>query len=449
MKRAMVISAALIGFSACAGNLINSFPLQKTAKAPANAANTDVSVFGFDSELYAGVPDLRKDMRIFTEDGREVPFAVQPLFRTKTQMVHNLVPAIVKSLRKINNNPMMILMPSEGAAGSVNGIQLDIQTRNFEKGLTVEGTNDGKKWHKLVDNRVIGDYSDYLPYRVDRVGFTPSKFRIYRLVFADLSEEKNSPLFAMIKESVKSGDRKEILKAIREPANFKIDKVNFIVSKSSAVQVAITSGYPLQVDNAAVKERDSEILVSSNREPITGIKIVTASTNFVRQVKIEVPGEQPEQWRQVAVGRIFSCDYPTFQRRVNMLDMPETRAALYRITILNGTGNPLENLRVEAVGPIYRAIMTGRQPETLNVAYGAQAPMPQYDTAEVLAKLEKPFETVYALGPQSPNPEFNKTFFSSSTFKIALAALMIALVAVGGVVLFKLTRKDEGSGDGE
>jgi|GEM_PF-2021240 len=446
MKSTLIVSALLVGLSAVAGNPTRNFPFFKSAQAPANATDTDVSVFRYDSQIFNAANDLQNDVRIFAADGQEVPFAVQKMTKTKPQIEHNLVPATVKAIKKQGNNLVILLVPQEHA-GMVNGIQLETQAKNFEKMIFTDGSNDGRRWHRVAEPRLFCDYYDYLPYRNDRIAFPRCNYKIFRLTVVTQAEDKPTPLFAMIPEVNKTANQKETIKAFREQPNFKIDKIDFIVSRIGAPTVMpITTGYALNVDSQQVKDKNTELMISSNREPITSLRISSTSANFVRTVNVEIPGAQPEQWQPVSSSgsnRIFSCDFPSFQRRSLNVEIPETRSATYRVTIVNNDSAPLENIKVEAVGPVYRGVMAGRQPGELKVFYGGSGNAPvQYDTAGILAKMDKPFETTYDLGAQEPNPNFNKGL-SAKQLKILLAGLALVVIVIIGFLVLKFVKKDD------
>jgi len=450
MKSTLIASALLLGLTAVAGNPTRNFPYLKSAQAPANATDTDVSVIRFDSQIFNAANDLQNDVKIFGADGKDIPFAVQKMTKNKPQIEHALLPAAIKADRKQGNNRIIFLAPPEGFSGTINGIQLTTQAKNFEKMVFTDGSNDGRRWHRVAEPRLFCDYYDYLPYRNDRIAFPRTNYKIYRLTIVTQSEDKPTPLFAMIPEVNKTANQKETIKAFREQANFKIDKIEFISSKvGNPVPTVITGNYALNVDSAQLKDKNTELMLSSSREPLTSLRISTTSVNFVRSVNVEIPGPQPEQWQPIATtnNRIFACEFQSLQRRSLTIDIPETRSATYRVTIVNNENAPLENIKVDAVGPVYRAVMAGRQAADLKVVYGGVNNLPaQYDTAGILAKMEKPFETAYTLGAQEPNPNFNKGL-SSKQIKILIAGIVLLLIVIAGVFVVKFIKKNDDNVD--
>jgi len=448
-KNGLILLALLTGAGVWADGL-NSFPLLKTATfASGNLGRQDVTTIRFDRQIYAVTDDLRSDLRVAGPDGKEIPFMVDRVRGEENALCREPVTATIQSLHKRDNALVLeVELPPE-AVGLVDAVRICSPLANFEKKLRLEGLTGDGEWRTLIADGLLCDYSDYVPYRLDQLECATFRGRKFRLTVDNLTEDRPTPFYTLVQEREGGVDRKETIKTIRNKVNFRIDRVELMVWRPRTVDEK--KAYALRTVAVTPQKNHTEILLESSREPLTAFQIQTATANYARRVTIAVPDVKPNEWRTIGGGQIAACDLPSFRRKDEPLTVPETRTAKYLITIDDGDNPPLADLRVTAWGPIYRAVMVGRQPLSLQVYYGGgHHPRPDYDVAAVLANLTIHAESRYGLGPEERNPNYVPVTVRDHSARLRLIFYLVLglCVVILGSMVVRFTRHqppDDGS----
>lgn len=127
-----------------------------------------------------------------------------------------------------------------------------------------------------------------------------------------------------------------------------------------------------------------------------------------------------------------------FQQKSNggSISFSESRHKFYRITIQNGDNPELKDIKVYALGNIYRAIMLGKQELKLRLYYGGSASYPQYEISRILPEALDFDEINYILSEQKTNPLFDGSAFVPETDYKWLFTVIIILISV--ILIFVL-----------
>jgi hypothetical protein len=139
-------------------------------------------------------------------------------------------------------------------------------------------------------------------------------------------------------------------------------------------------------------------------------------------------------WVEVGRGTLSLIQFRAFRRAELQVDFPQQRQERYQLVIENADNPPLEITAVAAEGAGYRLVFLVTDGRTYRVEYGSDsAEPPRYDTAAVLASLQKGFQPVtLKLGPQFANPGYNTVHgprdFLNSTIFLTLAIVVMVLV---------------------
>ncbi len=146
-------------------------------------------------------------------------------------------------------------------------------------------------------------------------------------------------------------------------------------------------------------------------------------------------------WVEVGRGTVVLIQFGSFRQAESGINFPEQRQELYRFEIDNADNPPLEVTGVDALGTGYRIVFLRTSGRAYRVEYGSDtAEKPQYDTATVLASLNRGFRPVDAkLGPEVAIPGYRSGrglggFLDSPAF---LTLAIIAMVAVLAWFLFR------------
>jgi hypothetical protein len=189
------------------------------------------------------------------------------------------------------------------------------------------------------------------------------------------------------------------------------------------------------------KSKVTRVDVRARREPTTAVTLQTASRNFSRPVRVEVPSPGGrDQWLEVGKGTVFLIEFHDFHRESLRIGFAETRQDRYRIVIENGDNPPLDFTGVEAEGTGYRLVFVAPQGRRYRVEYGSATLLaPRYDTAAVLASLRQGYQLVdVRLGPQVANPHVPsdrspRDFLGSPV--LLTAAIILAVVVLAWAIL--------------
>jgi hypothetical protein len=211
---------------------------------------------------------------------------------------------------------------------------------------------------------------------------------------------------------------------------------------------------PVMVENTDAKT--SEIVVDTGRLPLNRLKLVSASRNYSRTVRVQVEGVENgvTRWQDVAEARVRDVDLPGFVQSELDIDFPEQRAPRLRVIVANGDNPPLSGVRLRGFGPVYQVLLLAEPGRSYRLLYGGgNIERPAYDLEAVLTPVRQGLQpAACTLGTPRENPSYRPasagmgTWLNSPTF-LTGAIVLAALVLL--VVLARSLKRMGGSLDGE
>lgn len=397
---------------------VRLFPFVKDVNVPAEAAKK-VAVFNLDGELLSATADDYSNMRLFDEGDNEKPFLVRTAKTAKVETSESRIEMESVGFQKLPDNKVELIYTrknKENDAGKVPFVVMFSTTlKNYEKQVTVWGSNDRSSWEMLAENQPIFDYSRYVDVRNCRVTVKAGNYVYYRIMVSNITENRQSPLVGIARETRNGSLVSEVEKSDFRREDFRMDRIDFIERKETTVRSKVlTRNYPVKNMNVTnnVKDKITVITFDSGRAPLTAIRVLTASANFSRSLKvecIETTGANAGSLRFVAAAGISRIDAGGFkQDNVTTGLGGALRRAIYRVTIDNQDNPPLDVSGVEVEGEMHEAVFFPERGRLFHVMYGAAGlDFPRYDIVEVLARVEGSDADLCKVGEQKENPKYS------------------------------------------
>ena len=403
-----------------------------------------------DSEIYDAAGASLDDIRIIDASGREVPFIlrVDDSVETKNETQYNTVK--ISSLKKLDSNELELILEAPGKLGEVCGLEIRTPSKNFEKNLSLEASENLSDW-KMICSGSIFDYSDFADLSNLKIKFPLRKeSKYYRVRIANFAEGRKSPRSELISEKRAGSDFSVIEKIVFSEEPLKIEAVGLLTQFECVVkQVNKSVQYP--VKDFQVKELPgrTEISFSTKMEPLEKAVIRTSSANFARECRVSVSYDG-RQWREQpgSAGKISSIDLSGYKDSNLSLSL-SGRNKHYMITILNGDSPPLKISGLDIFGSVHILEFISNEDLSRNgakVYYGGDAvSAPSYDTKEIMGRLKNPSAADVILGAGHPNPEYSgdfggRKFLNSRNVFFAAIGIMLAILSW---VLLRSFRKIE------
>jgi hypothetical protein len=403
------------------------------------ATGEEILAVLLDSDIYAATRDGYPDLRIVDDRGAMVPYLLEPVAHRRTTQVRQSCASKVVSLKVDEGKGLEIVIELDEKAPGATGATIRTPLADFERRVRVYGSRSGVDWAPVVSEGAIFDYSRFMDVRNRDVVLPANDFRRFKLVVEHELDDRESPLRELIRSrgEGKKDEQVEITQALKRP--FRIDGVDLWrtveTDRESKAESFPYSTVGLHVEPDA-KQQVSRVEITSRREPLTRLSVSTASRNFSRPARVLIPVQQGVRtdWVEVGRGTLSLIQFRAFRRAELQVDFPQQRQERYQLVIENADNPPLEITAVAAEGAGHRLVFLGTEGRTYRVDYGSDsAEPPRYDTAAVLASLQKGFQPVtLKLGPQFANPGYNTVHgprdFLNSTIFLTLAIVVMVLV---------------------
>lgn len=423
-------------------------PPLRFSKAIDGVAATDEEILAvlLDSDIYAETRDGYPDLRIVDDQGRIVPYLLEPVGRRHTTAVRHPCTSKVVSLHVDEGKGLEIVVELDEKAPSATGATIRTPLADYERRVRVYGSRTGDEWIPLVNDGAIFDYSRFMDIRNRDVVIPANEYRRFKLVVERELDERESPLRDLIRGrgEGKKDEQIEIIQTLRRP--FRIDGVDlWRTVETDRESKAETFPYPtadFHVESDA-RKKVSRVEIESRREPLTRLSVGTASKNFSRpaRVLVAVQDGMRTDWVEVGQATLSLIQLRGFRRAELRIGFPEQRQTRYQLVIENADNPPLAITGVTAEGTGYRVVFLGTAGCKYHVEYGSDAAeAPKYDTAAVLGALQKGFRPVtLKLGPQVANPRYKVKHGPGDLLnnRVFLALAIVAMVLVLAWALFR------------
>ena len=394
-----------------------------------------------DSDIYAATRDGLPDLRIVDDRGAAVPYLLEQVAHRRTTQVRQPCASKVVSLHVDEGKGLEIVVELDEKAPGATGATIRTPLADYERRVRVFGSQTGAQWAPLVSDGAIFDYSRFMDVRNRDVVIPPNDFRRFKLVVEHELDDRESPLRDLIRSRSegKKDEQVEITQILRRP--FRIDRVDlWRTVETDGMSKAETFAYPiagLRVELDA-KQKVSRVEITSWREPLTSLSIITESRNFSRPATVLIPVQHGirTDWVEVGRGTLSLIQFRAFHRDDLGVDFPEQRQEHYQLVIENADNPPLEITGVEAKGVGYRLVFLGTAGRKYHIEFGSDATEPpKYDTAAVLGSLQRGFQPVMVkLGARVANPGYKDArgpggILNSGIFLALVIVVMVLVLA--------------------
>jgi hypothetical protein len=440
----------LLGASAHAATAPGLFPLEKTITLQADH-RAEVGQWVMDADLFSALDNPYGNLRLYDTNGKETPFLIRNKADTRSVVSYApvSVSSSVESLRQLPDNHIELVVTRTASDPMVAGIQFQSNIRNFEKLVTVSGSNDRSTWVPLVETAPIYDYSRFIDLRRDKINFAPSSYTAYRIEISNMTEKQDSPLVSLIRQTrgTDTPTEKEATSFRREP--FRIDQIRFLERRehitSDATETAEADVTDLKVAHDA-KARTTLVTFSTRRQPVTAITLLTDDSNFSRSATVEGESDViPHGWATLSAGTLSRIRIGGTRQEQLMLKLTATRYKQYRITIRDMDNPPLEITGIKILHNQVEGLFFPKSSTPYRLCYGGQdRPYPSYDVASVLSRVVPDAVQNWKLSEERINPDYStKCGFRLCSGKTAMTAAMIIMAAILIFFIARLAKKIE------
>ena len=417
MYRLIILAALTLSVNIfAAGNEAAFLKFQKKAVLEKQIPGCNVYNIPLDSEIYKSASPGQSDIRVTNSEGEIVPFEIAKLVCQREESRNVRRSSTICSMKKNDtDNCIEIILENKSPEKEISGLKINSSDKNFEKNITVFSGNDRKNWALNIENVKIFDYSRIVDLASNEVKIVPVKAKYFKVVIGNFTENEESSISTrtrifengeMSSESVKNNELRRIIH---------IDNVEIFGTESKTYDSQIQfSDYPVSIKIIENKNKETEITVKTNKQPLTSFTLSTDTSSFVRYATLEVR-QNDNSYARIGSAKIFSVNTPNGKKSMTKLDFGETKNGEYRITISNAENHPLENIRIKARGPQYVVrLLSDSGPSPFNICYGGELETPDYDVKDVLGMQDKQVPAYFRLGKEEINPDYRKAPFADS-----------------------------------
>ena len=301
-------------------------------------------------------PDL-SDVRLATDDGRVLPFAVVEWTGQTEQAVRD---GKIFDRRILPDRSEQLSMDLGERPGEHNEIALEVQTRSYGRAVRLEASDDGSRFAELAKGELV--YLTIGGQSIDqrRLGYLTSRSRYLRLTLGpDRVDTTEPPVLRNF----------EVRYRLERPAQMQ-----------RAAVASVSKREPVRQGGEAAS---AWTIVLPDRVPVSALYVQVAAQQIERRWQVEVLLDGPSYWeprqRLIASGVLRrAADAP---EEAIALTFPETQARRLRLTITDARNAPLTLGEVE-YGSIKRTLVFQR-PAAVQTIYAylgnPEAPPPRYE----------------------------------------------------------------------
>ena len=350
MKRKLILIASILIFpSMCLGAFdVAQWKYYKDISI--NSVGSNLIKITLDDEIFSGSNKNLSDVRIVGGGGKETPFKiVSGKQETKT---------ISHSLKMINNSFVSgqyssVIMDLGEKGKLTNNLKVATTSENFQRNVTVYGSDDMSNWNILRDKAYIYDYTDRkgnFKSQNTGVSFPESAFRYLKL---EISDENNSPV-----------------KINSVTASQNIDEKNREAER-----------HPQFSSSENALRQSTEIIADLGLQgvPMNRLLLRSDDANFNRGVLI-FSSKDKNDWKLLGQGYIFRYNTPKFSGENLQLNFTETNDRYLKIEVLNKDDAPLTFKDVTTYSIYREIIFQGEKNKNYQIFYGNQkANYAEYD----------------------------------------------------------------------
>ncbi|QQR79144.1 MAG: DUF3999 family protein [Candidatus Moraniibacteriota bacterium] len=372
--------------------------------------------FAIDDEVFSGSKSDLSDLRIISPEGKEVPYKLSAA-RVTTE-VQSLAFPISNNSSVPGESTSVIIDTSQ--AGPINELSIRTASRNFQRNVTVYGSDDRTSWRVLRENAYIYDYLDgrgNFHATGTTISIPTSTFASLKIVIDD---PKGSPvvILGVTGRQTKTVSAREVFREL-----------------------------PYQMDKDA-ESQESMIVIDEGSEgiPASRVKLEIDEKNFNRSVIVE-SGDDRVTWRRLGQDYIFRYATPRFFGEKTEVTFPETFDRYLRLRILDYDDQSL-TLGTLRLASLYREVVfEAKQAGIFSVYFGNPgAHRPVYDFEQYVAYLDPSSATEAVSGARYVNAAYVAPVAPplpfSERYPYLLPGALILFVASLTLIMLRFIRND-------
>ncbi|NLE39356.1 MAG: DUF3999 domain-containing protein [Pirellulaceae bacterium] len=438
------------------------FAYRKDVVRAADSTREDILAVELDSDVYEATGKGFADLRVFDAGGKQTPFRLERATEDRVTTVHEAHPVKTHSLKEGADNRIELIVSQEANETlPVDGLRFTTPLRDYERRVSVSGSDDRIEWKPLATDAMLFDYSRYVDLRGGDVALPRNTYRYFKIVIEEVSDDQKSPLTELTRHLRGDEEEKRIERTTVRRRPLRIDRIECYGNVVRTLpRQEKKAEYPVRFDREKdvtqdVKKKQTIVEIGSRREPLTRFTLATPDVNFSRTVSVQVPVERAgaTDWVEVGGGTINAIRFRGFERGSLDVSFPEQRQTRYRLVIEDRDAPPLEITGVSAAGNVYRAVFFADGDASYHVLFGSEsAEAADYDTTPLDETLARGFApTTAKLGPQIANPAFGgdegqrlRRLLRSPWLLGGAIGLMVVVLAL---ILFRAGRRLEALGE--
>jgi hypothetical protein len=426
----------------------------------AGAAGTDgtLGAVELDEDVLARTMPGFSGLRVVDGDGRDVPCVVRERRTARQETV--LRPMRFRKIAFDQQGDGGAVITFERADDAVDGeldeIRLNTPLRNFEKEITVRGSDDGQSWTTVAERQPVYDYTRYLDMRQTHVRVARSDYRYYRVGIESINETQRSPLTRIVTDTRDGALFSRVEENALLTQDFRVDRFDFMTAEARMLDdepvERVYTGSNLLVE-ADTERRVTVVRFDAGRAPIRRLTLQAGDSNFNRLVTVEgARADGAAAWVRVASGTVRRIRMGHYEHDETAIRFPEpARYDRYRLTISNLDSPPLDLTGVKAEGPVLDVFFAVEPRQAYRLFYGGEAvPKPVYDIASELARVPGANAVRYAAGPAYANPAYRPGAARAALDgRTVMVLAVLVMVGVLSGVIVRAVRQIRAGGVGE
>ncbi|MDI6734600.1 MAG: DUF3999 family protein [bacterium] len=408
----------------------------KQAEVP-SLIKDEIGVITLDADIYKNTDNSFANLRIFDENNNTIPYVVRTRKVNEKVISTYPVPLTTLTFEELADNRINIILENKNKKLVPSDMIIQTPNKNFEKGVSLYGSNDKEQWHLIVENQPIFDYSKFIDLRNMSISFEKVPFTYYKITIDNVSQPLKSSFSQIFTKYSKEQIQEKYEAFIQYEGALHIDNIIFSGKKENLIYGREeTLKYPLRIIETSIDKdkKTSEIYISSNRQPLKKIALKVKSKNFKRKVIIEGTDDTTANpiWSGVVSSEIFNISAGQFHKEKIEINLPLIcRYLRYRMKIINQDNTPIEIDSAAGKGPIHEILFFHRGKKSLKVCYGGEGfEVPRYDVSSVLAESSPVGGNRWNIGKQQVNTKDTRGKKPILSSKAILSAVLTIMVGV-------------------
>ena len=377
----------------------------------ANGGIVDVPI---DNEVFANSNKGLSDVRIIDDVSQEVPYK---LVTTKNDSSRkDYAPKLINNSVAVGKYSTAIL--DLGERGLItNSFTIQTTSNNFQRNVTVYGSDNQTDWNVLKSNGYIYDYTDskaQVKSQNTTVSFSDSIFRFLKIEVADVD---NKPV---------------VIKSVLVSQFAQKNVQEFSVSPSFEI-----------AQDAANQTTNLVADLGQSGIPTNKILLTIGDENFNRSLAVFSSNDKNSaNWKSVGYGYIFRYNTPKFVGENSSIVINETTDRYFKIAIYNNDNLPLSFSGIATFATYRDLVFQAQAGKSYRLFYGnTKAKAPQYDLEKYFQYLDLTKLQNVSLGAQETNQQFVPEREPLKPFTERYSYLLSAAMITAGMILLVMVYK--------